>query len=109
CDVLRRRFVVRHLCLRNGQAHDECRTLARPLALRFHAPDMQIDAPLHEREPEAQAPTRALEAAIGLAERLEDALEHRPLHPDARVADRDDRLVRRRLTLASHLDMAAWV
>ena len=66
---------------RGGQVHRELAAAPPPRARRRDGAAVQLDEPLHQRQPEAEAPARAVERLRLLHEQIEDALQQ--VGPDA--------------------------
>src|SRR6185369_17560175 len=67
--------------------HDhELATAPRPLATNRDASAMQLDEPLRDREPDAEAALRAIERLIALHEQIEDVRQDLRIDADALIA-----------------------
>ena len=62
---------------RSGSRDDELAAHARAVAARLDRAAVQLDDALRERQPDAEAAARAVDALLGLHEQLEDLVEHR--------------------------------
>lgn len=58
-----------------------------PSLVALTVPQVKLDDPLDEREPEPQAAPPAVERLFGLRERLEEPFEHVPRDAGAGIAD----------------------
>ena len=89
---------------RQRQPHQDLRPPARPGALGRHRTAVQLDQGLDQGEAEPEPAPAAVRAALGLAERLEGAVDQLRLHADAGVAHGHGRGAARRLPPHGHGD-----
>ena len=74
------------------QPDHELRTSPRPVAGDADDSALHLDEPLHEGEPEPQAPHGAIRLLAGLHEHVEDARQEVGRNPHTGVAHADDRV-----------------
>src|SRR5262249_44246551 len=94
---------------RQWQLDDELASygLPRRRAVGFDAPAVQVHDPVHERQPDAQPPGRAIERTIRLREKIKDARQQLTFNAHAIVTNSDLRIVGAARALAVDLDLAA--
>lgn len=75
-----------------GQTDGELGTLAQAFTLRLDAASVQTDQLFHQAEPDSQPAFGAVQGAICLGEKIENAGQHLRTDPETRVTHPDDGL-----------------
>src|SRR6476660_3575444 len=82
CLRLRQRFVQR-------KAYGKCRTMSEAIALGSYRSAVEFSQSFDQRQSQTQTALVAIQAALCLAERLEDGRERIGAHSDACIGDFD--------------------
>src|SRR6266542_819049 len=98
--------IVHRLQHTHRQQGGEPRAAVLPLAVRAHGPSVQFDEVPHDRQAETQPAVTAGRRAIGLRKTIEDVGQELGADADARVFDRDRRVVALALQAHGHAAVA---